>query len=63
MEHRKIDNKARVWLITRAADGSILDEVDPGLLARLSPGGSAREVADLLAIAAGEMELDDNRLW
>lgn len=63
MDHRKIDNKARVWIVTRAADGSILDQIDPGLLARLNRAHSAKEVADLLAITAGENELDEDRMW
>ncbi len=58
-----IDHKARVWVVTRGEDGRIHEEFDPFLLGRLNPGHSAEEVADVLAIAAGEMEVAGNRLW
>lgn len=63
MGHRTIYNKARVWIVTRAADGSIIDEIDPALLASPSPSHCAKKRADLLATTAGEIELGENRLW
>lgn len=59
----RLDHKARVWVVTRGEDGRIHEEFDPALLGRLNPGHSAEEVADVLAIAAGEMEVAGNRLW
>ena len=49
--------------MTRGEDGRIHEEFDPFLLGRLNPGHSAEEVADVLAIAAGKMEVAGNRLW
>jgi hypothetical protein len=58
-----IDHKARIWIVTRGEDGRLQEEFDPFLLGRLNPRQSAKEVADVLAIAAGEMEVAKNRLW
>lgn len=66
MKHEQInrlDRKARVWVVTRGDDGRIQEDFDPLLFGRLNPGHSAEEVADVLAIAAGEMEVAGNRLW
>jgi hypothetical protein len=66
MKHEQIDrldSKARVWVVTRGEDGRIHEEFDPLLFGKLNPGHSAEEVADVLAIAAGEMEVAGNRLW
>ncbi len=63
-EHiNEIDHKARVWVVTRGEDGRIQEEFDPFLLAKLNPGHSAEEIADVLATAAGEMEIAESRLW
>jgi hypothetical protein len=68
MKLEKIDDKARVWILTRGDDGKLeecIDETrfDPQFLSAIGTAASADEVADLIAIAAGEMELDENRLW
>ena len=63
MKHEQMDRKAKVWMVTRAPDGRLQDEFDPGLVARLNPGHSAKEIADVLVTAAGEMDLAESRLW
>lgn len=66
MKHQSIDcidNKARVWVVTRGEDGRLQEEFDPILLGKLNPGHSAEQIADLLVTAAGEMEVAENRLW
>ena len=46
-----IDDKARVWTVTRGADGKLEEQLDPGLLA----GAAAK--------AAAEAEIAATRLW
>jgi hypothetical protein len=58
-----IDDKARVWIVTRAPDGKLQQQLDPGCAAALLPGQSAEEIADALVAVAGEMEVASNRLW
>jgi hypothetical protein len=63
MKHQKIEDSARVWMVTRGPDGRLHDELDPRFLAALGAAGSAEEVADVLVVAAGEMEVAETRLW
>ena len=63
MKHEIIDDGARVWIVTRGPDGRLREEFDPTLLARLNPGYSAEQVAHALVVAAGEMDVSDNRAW
>lgn len=48
MKHEKIDNRARVWVVTLGPDGRLQDRIDPDLLARLADNASAEEVAQVL---------------
>ena len=63
MEHRKIDDKARVWILSRGPDGRLQEELDPQFLSVIGAAATAEDVADVIAIAAGRMELAENRLW
>ena len=63
MKHSKIDDKARVWVVTLDDDGRLQQEVDPDLLAQLNPGMSAEDIADALIVAAGEMDVSQTRAW
>jgi hypothetical protein len=63
MKHQQIDDKDRVWTVTRGVNGRLHQELDAGLLARIHPELSPREIAEALVIAAGEAEIDENRAW
>jgi hypothetical protein len=68
MKLEKIDDKARVWILTRGPDGGLeeqLDEsrLDPQFLSAIGAAATAEEVADVIAIAAGRMELAETRAW
>jgi len=63
MEHQRIDDKARVWVVTRGSDGGLQEELDPQFLSSLGAAHSAEEVANVLITAAGEMEMAETRLW
>ena len=63
MKHEKIDDKARVWMLTRGEDGKLHEELDPRLLAEIGMAESSEEVANVLITAAGEMEIAETRLW
>ena len=63
MEHRKIDDKARVWIVSRGPDGRLQERLDPQFLTAIGSAASAEEVANLMAIAAGEMEIAESRAW
>ena len=63
MEHRKIDDKARVGTLSRDCNGRLREQLDPQFLTALGAAHTAEDVADVIAIAAGEMELAENRAW
>lgn len=59
----EIDNKARVWTVTRGADGKLEGDVDLSLLLKLNPGHSAEQLADALMLAAALADIDETRAW
>ena len=63
VKHEKIDDRARVLIVTLNPDGRLEEEFDPHLFEKLNPGQSAEEVADVVFAAACEMYLAENRLW
>jgi hypothetical protein len=63
MKHDQIDDRARVWIATRGSDGRVQERLDPQFLTELGCAHSAEEVADVIALAAGAMEIADTRAW
>ena len=68
MKLEKIDDKARVWILTRGDDGKLREQLDdtrldPQFLSAIGAAATAEEVADVIAIAAGRMELAETRAW
>ena len=49
MKHEPIDDRDRVWTVTRGKDGRLKAELDPILLERLAEARSAKEVVDVLS--------------
>jgi hypothetical protein len=63
MRLEKIDDKARVWIVTRDLEGQLQDDLDPQFLSAIGAAATAEEVADVIAIAAGQLELAETRAW
>jgi len=63
MEFRKIDDRERVWVVTRGPEGGLLDELDPRLVALLAAADSPEALTDALVISAGELEIAATRDW
>ena len=63
MKHEQIDDRARVWIVSRGLDGRLDERLDPQFLTALGAAQSAGDVADILAIAAGEIEIAETRAW
>jgi hypothetical protein len=63
MEFRKIDDRERVWVVTRGPEGGLLDELDPRLVALLAAADSPETLTDALVISAGELEIAATRDW
>ncbi|MFL6829071.1 MAG: hypothetical protein ACJ8D5_00440 [Sphingomicrobium sp.] len=63
MKHEKIDSNARVWIVTRGADGRLQEAIDSELIASLQAGQSYEDIADALVVAAGTAEIAQTRAW
>jgi len=63
MKHEQIDDRARVWIVFRGLGGRLEERLDPQFLTALGGAQSAGDVADILAIAAGETEIAETRAW
>jgi hypothetical protein len=63
MKCEKIDDKARVWIVTLGADGKLHPRPDAELVAALCAGLQSPDVADVVAAAAGAAEVSETRLW
>jgi hypothetical protein len=63
MKHEQVDDRARVWILTRGPDGRLQEELDPQFLTAIGEAASAQQVADIIAVAAGEMEIAETRAW
>jgi hypothetical protein len=60
---QEIDSRARVWTLTRGADGTLAEEFDLERLLKLNPGQSAEQIADALVVAAGIADIEETRAW
>ena len=58
-----IDRKARVWTVTRGADGSLEEALDLGHLLRLNPGHGIDEIVDALLGVLAERDVAETRIW
>jgi hypothetical protein len=63
MKYEKIDDKARVWILMRGRDGGLEEQLDPQYLTTLGAAHTAEEIADVLVMSAGEMEIAETRVW
>jgi len=59
----EIDDRARVWTVTRGTDGRLEERLDENFLAVVDTAQSAEEIADAVIIAAGRQEIDETRVW
>jgi hypothetical protein len=59
----EISDEARVWTVTRGADGKLAEELDLSLLLKLNPNHSAAQIADALVLAAAAADIAETRVW
>jgi hypothetical protein len=59
----EIDDRARVWTVTRGADGRLEERLDASFLATLELEELPEEMADGLIVAAGLQEIAETRVW
>jgi hypothetical protein len=59
----QIDDRAKVWSISRGADGKLEERLDERFLAKLEQAETPEQIADAIVAAAAERDIAETRLW
>ena len=62
MKYQQIDDENRLWVVMWGREPEFA-AFDAQLLTSIGEAQSAEEVADLLIVNAGEMDIAEKRLW
>jgi hypothetical protein len=60
---QEIDDRAKVWTLSRGADGRLEERLDPTFLETLEKAETLEELADAIAAAAARREIEESRVW
>ena len=60
---QEVDDRAKIWTVTRGADGKLAERIDPSFLATLEKAQSVEELADAIVAAAARKEIEESRVW
>ena len=63
MKHQTIKDTAKIWIVSGGEDAKLQQEFDPQFLMALGSAHSAEEIANVLVIEAGRIEVAESRLW
>jgi hypothetical protein len=58
-----MDDKAKVWTITRGTDGRLDERIDPDFLASIEEDDAIDQLVDALITAAAEQDIAETRIW
>jgi hypothetical protein len=58
-----IDDRAKVWTLSRGAGGKLEEQLDESFLAKLEKAETVEEIADAILAAAAEREIAETRVW
>jgi hypothetical protein len=59
----QIDDRAKVWSLSRGTDGKLKEQLDESFLARLQDAESVEELVDAIVASAGRREIEQSRAW
>jgi hypothetical protein len=59
----QIDDRAKVWTLSRGIDGRLEDRLDPTFLETLEKAESVEELAQAIAAFAARREIEASRVW
>jgi hypothetical protein len=60
---QEVDDHAKVWTVTRGADGKLEDRIDPSFLMHVDEAELPDEIIDALIAAAARRDVGDSRVW
>src|SRR5205085_11390279 len=58
----QIDDSARVWTVTRGADGRLEERLDPTFLQSTEPQ-TVDDIVEALVFAAAQQDVAETRIW
>ena len=59
----RLDRKAKVWTITRGADGRLEERLDETFLEKLEEDCTCDEIIDALITVAAKQDIAGSRTW
>jgi len=60
---QEVDDHAKVWTVTRGANGRLEDRIDPNFLIHADDIHLPDEIVDALVAAAARKEIEESRVW
>jgi hypothetical protein len=59
----QIDDRAKVWTVSKGTDGRLEERLDKSFLARLEQAETPEEIAEAILAAAAERQIAETRVW
>jgi hypothetical protein len=59
----QIDDRAKVWTVSKGPDGNLEERLDASFVARLEAAETPEEIAAAILAAAAEREIAETRAW
>jgi hypothetical protein len=59
----QIDDRARVWIVERGADGRLEERLDPSFLEAFDEAEEVDEFVEALVLAAAQNDIAQSRIW
>jgi hypothetical protein len=60
---QEVDDRAKIWTLTRSADGKLEDRIDPSFLMYADEVELPDEIVEALIAAAARRDVEDSRVW
>jgi hypothetical protein len=60
---QEVDDRAKIWTLTRGADGKLEDRIDPSFLMYADEVELPDEIVEALIAAAARRDVEDSRVW
>ena len=60
---QEADDRAKIWTVTRGADGKLEDRIDPSFLMHADEAELPDEIVDALVAAAARRHIEESRVW
>jgi hypothetical protein len=59
----QVGDRAKVWTVSRSADGKLEERLDDSFIAQLEQAESVEDMVDVILAAAARQDIDRSRAW